>query len=249
MAGVALHEAIIKNTKVFKDQDHLSVVLATFPSQIEDRTRFLFGEIKENPAWSILDVIEKLLLLDVDVIGIPCNTSHAPEIFDQVQQGLYKRNKSVHLVHLPTEVISHLQVHHKQGCRVGLMATNGTYRSGFYQNQLKYNGYDVVDHGMNLQNKVIHKMIYDPQIGIKAQSVRITGQALALWYQALSFFKAEETEIIVLGCTELPLVLKHVEHQGILFIDTIEILARALIREAIHYPGHRKALKDTDSGH
>ncbi|MCE7996916.1 MAG: hypothetical protein HEP71_33450 [Roseivirga sp.] len=36
-AGVALHEAIIRRTPVEKDQDHLSVVLMTYPGEITAR--------------------------------------------------------------------------------------------------------------------------------------------------------------------------------------------------------------------
>ncbi|MEQ9659939.1 MAG: hypothetical protein RLO00_17505, partial [Fulvivirga sp.] len=48
-AGVTLHEAIVRHTSAITDQEHLSVILMTFPRAIQDRTKFLCGLTKENP--------------------------------------------------------------------------------------------------------------------------------------------------------------------------------------------------------
>jgi len=231
-AGVALHEAIIKFTPVKKDQDHFSVVLMTYPEALVDRTAFLEGSTPINPADGILEVIGKLVEAGAEVIGIPCNTSHAPEIFNPIQEDVYHRNQQTRLIHLPSEVICHLQKNHPESNKVGLMATNGTYKSVIYQELLSLNGYEVVVPPFDFQGQVVHKMIYDPEIGIKANSVEITDEAISLWQRALRFFKQEKAEVIILGCTELCLIHPFSAAEDIILVDTTEVLAKALIREA-----------------
>lgn len=231
-AGVALHEAIIRHTPVEKDQDHLSVVLMTYPAEITDRTAFLEGSISINPAIGILRVIEKLLALGVEVIGIPCNTSHAPEIFDRVHEALMTQNRTSRLVHLPTEMARHISDKLPAGSKVGLMATNGTYHSEIYQRLLSQHGYVSVVPPLEFQEQVVHKLIYDPKIGIKANSVGFTDEAVSLWHKSLHFFRQAQVDSIILGCTELSLIHRQYPDNTLTFIDTTEVLALSLIREA-----------------
>ncbi|GAB5527326.1 MAG: aspartate racemase [Roseivirga sp.] len=231
-AGVALHEAIIRHTPVKKDQDHLSVVLMTYPGEITDRTAFLEGTTPVNPAIGILRVIEKQLALGVRVIGIPCNTSHAPEIFNKIRNSLRQRHPEVLLVHLPEEVERYISQKHSPGYRLGLMATNGTYHAEIYQQQLSRKGYDYVVPPLEFQEEVVHKLIYDPKIGIKAKSVDFTDEAVSLWHKALDFFRQAHVNSIILGCTELSLIHRQYPDDTLTFIDTTEVLALSLIREA-----------------
>lgn len=231
-AGVALHEAIIRNTAVEKDQDHLSVVLMTYPGEITDRTAYLEGKTLINPAFSILNIIEKMASLGVGVIGFPCNTSHAPPIFEPIQNRVRERHKELELVHLPSEVIAHIQQSLPHCKRVGVMATNGTYKSGIYQNLLRSHGFEVVAPEPGFQDQVIHKMIYDPEMGIKSNSVDISVEAITLWQQALLYFEDHGADALVLGCTELSLIKDHGSTASISLIDSTEILAHALIRVA-----------------
>lgn len=231
-AGVALHEAIIRHTPVEKDQDHLSVVLMTYPGEITDRTAFLEGRSPINPAIGILRVIEKLLALGAGVIGIPCNTSHAPEIFDKIRNWLRQNHPEVRLVHLAEEIERHIRLRQPSESRVGLMATNGTYHAEIYQQLLGQHGYVAVVPSLEFQEQVVHKLIYDPKIGIKANSVDFTHEAVSLWHRALDFFRQAHVNSIVLGCTELSLIHRQYPDDTLTFLDTTEVLALSLIREA-----------------
>lgn len=231
-AGVALHEAIIRNTMVNKDQDHLSVVLMTFPRELADRTAYLEGSNLINPAYGILSIIEKLIALGAKIIGIPCNTSHVPEIYKPIEEYIRNQHHDVRLVHLPSEVVEHLRHSYPGHRKVGLMSTNGTFKSKLYQDILKRNGYEVVTPDFDFQDQVIHQMIYNTAFGVKANSVNLTQEAISLWCKTLCFFKDRGVDNLILGCTELSLINKQYTEMDIPIIDTIEVLAMALIREA-----------------
>jgi aspartate racemase len=232
-AGLALYENIINNTPATTDQEHLSVILMAFPGRVDDRTLFLEGKVPTNPAYEIVRIIEKLTLAGAKIIGIACNTSHSPAIFDIVLSKINKfKNKPV-LVNMPREVCNYLSKDHAGISRIGVMTTNGTYNSGFYTTMLQEFGYEAVIPDPAFQDAVIHRMIYDPEIGIKANPTGITREVMSLWEEAMAFFRKNNAGAIILGCTELSLVLKTDEADGMPLIDSTKCLAKALIREAM----------------
>ncbi len=83
-AGTDLLIKVFNNTLAETDQEHLDAVLLSMPSMIDDRTGYLIGEIKNNPAIAIAKVIKKLEAIGATVTGIPCNTAHAKKIFTKI---------------------------------------------------------------------------------------------------------------------------------------------------------------------
>lgn len=231
-AGLALYENIILNTSALVDQQHLSVVLMAFPGNIEDRTLFLEGKVKANPAHEIVNIIKKLVCSGASVIGIACNTSHSAAIFDVITAEIDKIANKPTLLNMPGEVCCSILRNHPGISKIGLMTTNGTYSSGLYKNMLQERGYEVVIPDFIFQNEVIHRMVYDPEIGIKANPTRIADEIWSLFERAIAFFKENNAEAIILGCTEFSLLLKDSEIEGIRIIDSTKCLAMALVAAA-----------------
>ena len=231
-AGLALFNHILCHTHAATDQQHLSVMLMSFPQHIQDRTSFMEGKVSISPAYNVVRVIEKLIVGGAKVIGIACNTSYSPEIFNIIVEELDKLDSKVKLLNMPWEVCKYIKQSLTKAHRIGLMITNGTYKSKVYENLLIDLGYDVIIPEFIFQNDVIHKMIYDPAIGIKANPKGITREARLLLDKALVFFKDNKSDLVILGCTELSLILNNNSAQGMLLVDSTEILAKALIREA-----------------
>jgi aspartate racemase len=232
-AGLALFKNILKHTKATRDQDHLSVVLMSFPKYITDRSSFLNGSENVNPAYNAARIIEKLEHAGAKVVGLACNTSHTQEIFNVVLQELRRTNSKVKLINMPFETCRHLKDNHPNVCRVGLLATNGTYKSGIYKTLLYQFGYDPILPNPELQENVIHKMIYDPHFGIKANPDFITEEVNALMDDSIRYLKTQKADAVILGCTELSLLAAKVKKEtDMIVIDSSEALALSLIREA-----------------
>lgn len=236
-AGASLYERIISHTQATSDQEHLSVVLMAFPENIVDRTLFLENQISINPAYEIARIIEKLTISGAQVIGIACNTSHSSPILNVIISEIEKLKHKPILLNMPSEVCNYILNNHPEVSRIGLMTTNGTYKSELYKNMLQERGYEVVVPDLIIQNEIIHRMIYDPQIGIKANSSFITQEARLLCDEAMLYFRENNVEAIVLGCTELSLILNTQTVKDILIIDSTECLAKALVREALKSEG------------
>lgn len=231
-AGIALLNSISSCTGAITDQQHLSTILMSFPGHIGDRTAFLEGNIQLNPAFAIVDTICKLENAGAKIIGIACNTAHSAAIFDVILEELDKINSRVKLLNMVQETCQVLREYHPHVRRVGVMTTDGTYKSGLYTNLLRSRGYEGVLPDPAFQTSVIHRIIYDPEFGLKARPDAVAPEVKDLLAMALRYFSERKTDLIVLGCTELSLLLKEDMGEQMLMVDSTRSLARGLIREA-----------------
>lgn len=230
-AGVQLVKCILDQTDTNKDQDHIPIVLLSFPNQVADRTEFLLGKTNINPAFAIVEIIRKMELIGASVIGIACNTSHSHKIFDVLVKELIKIQSKIRLLNIITETIEFIKDKYPTVKKIGVLATNGTYITNTYHDPLLKKGFEVIIPDSEFQDDVIHRCIYDPIFGIKTKSNPISERAMQLLNKAIDFYKTKQVHAIILGCTEFSLAVQDERINNIIIIDSTKILARALIRE------------------
>lgn len=230
-AGLDLVRKVFDQTAAGRDQEHVAVSLLSVPERIADRTEFLLGKTDQNPADAILGILIQLETIGASVAGIPCNTTHAPAIFDRIRERLNEAGSGLRLVNMIEETIDHLRASGNPQLRVAPISTLGTYRVRIYLDGLARAGFGVVDPGEAIQ-QLVHDAIYNQEWGIKAQSSPVTPRAREALETAIRTLQAAGAQAIVLGCTELPLALPEPSLLGVPLIDPATILARALIREA-----------------
>ncbi len=226
-AGFDLCQKIAASTRAVRDQDHLPVALLSLPATIPDRTPFLLGHTAANPGPALADVAEALVHGGAEVVGIPCNTAHAPTIFEHVEARVGGRCTLVHMV---DEVAEHLTRHHASVRRVGVLSTTGTRATGLYEGGLARLGVEVVQVPGAVQREHVQPAIYDPTYGIKRGTV--DPRAVAGLRHGLRALLGAGAEVVVLACTEIPLALPEAEFRGVPLLDATRILARALVRES-----------------
>ena len=231
MAGIALVESITRNTTAHCDQEHLSTILISNP-EIVDRTQFLDGLCDENPAYQIVDSIIKLERCGAEVVGIACNTSYSPEVHDITLDELNRKGSRVKLLNLPLETCKAMSQTEADICKVGIMATYGTYKSKIYETLLCSYGYEVILPDLDFQKNVVHQIIYNSEFGIKSNAHRVVPKAKEMFVRALNFFRVNQADAVVLACTELSFPFKDLYPEDIIIIDPVDCFAKALIREA-----------------
>ena len=234
-AGAALFNSILQHTKAATDQEHYSVILMSFPGRIADRTAFLEGNTRSNPAYPIAEVLRQLEKAGATVAGIACNTSYCQGIYEVILAELDRTDTRISLVNMPDATCASIRERYPAISRVGIMVTNGTYRSGIYREALLRRGYDVVSPGRRLQEEVIHPLIYDPIFGLKATPNIVSPQARLLAAKAMDFFYHNGAELVLLGCTDLSILQTEGILRGIPVADSTDALAVALIRKAKVY--------------
>jgi aspartate racemase len=231
-AGIELMREIFDHTEAVKDQEHIPVVHISMPGRIVDRTAFLTGKTDINPAQSICRVIGRLERAGAEVVGIPCNTSHTKRIFSVIAQELHKMESSIKLINMVEETGRFLKSRYADGCRIGVLSTNGTHLSNVYYDMLQESGFEAVVPDWDFQNDVIHRCVYDPSFGIKAISHPVTAGARELLKAGFGYFRERGADVVILGCTELSFAVRGMVNPGIPMVDAMRILARSLVMAA-----------------
>jgi aspartate racemase len=228
-AGLDLARKIFDETIASADADHLPLALLSVPERIADRTEFLLGKTDVNPAHAIAGIIRRLESMGASVIGIPCNTAHAPEIFDAITCEVEGMGGRVGIVHMIEEAAAFIRKNYPEVGAVGVLSTTGTFRAKVYPAILGRMGLDVVEPDEGLQEKV-HAAVYDPGYGIKARSNPVAARARDALLEGVAALQKRGADAVILGCTEIPLAIPEKKIGDTPMVDPTLILARALIK-------------------
>lgn len=145
------------------------------------------------------------------VLAIPCNTSHY--FADRLQAQLH-----IPIIHMIRETVAAIQAMGKK--TVGILATDGTVRTGIYQKELTAAGLTPVTLPEELQG-VVMSIIYDEIKRGETGSREKFGEVDAWLRQA-------GCDCAILGCTELS-VYRNLHSLPPYYIDAMEVLAQQAI--------------------
>ncbi|MCK5675356.1 MAG: aspartate/glutamate racemase family protein [Spirochaetales bacterium] len=235
-AGTILHNYIIENTLTNgTDQDHLDVYHFSRSSDIPDRTDSLKNGTTENPArgmYNTFQIASSAILIanKCAVGGIPCNTFHAPEIFDRFKKMMAGIKPEIKIINMIEETVQTVLQNYPDVKKTGIMSTTGTRKTRVYADQFQKNGIEVIQVPNDIQPK-LHESIYNKEWGIKAVTP-VSTKAKNNFKSYTDYLINNGAEIIILGCTEIPLALPYSKYKDIPLIDPMVSLARALILEA-----------------
>ena len=229
-AGLDLNRKIFDHTIASSDQDHLPVILGSLSHLIGDRTRYLLNHDIKNPSKNIFKVIQMLAIAGATVIGIPCNTAHADEIFSDVEQRISDADLDIKLLNMVKEVGQFVSEKYGIDAKIGVLSTMGTHKTELYKKILEKEKIQIISPNDDLAAEV-HFAIYDPEIGIKSKSNPVSEGAQEIIKKAVYQLRDQGASGVILGCTELPIALPKTDLDGLYLIDPATILARALIRE------------------
>lgn len=212
---------IVRHTPAGKDQEHIKMVVEQNP-QIPDRTaHLLHGET--DPTLALYATCKRLERAGVNAIAIPCNTAHA--FVARIQPHL-----GVPIINMLTQTVEWIVQTYSTAHAVGLLATSGTVQSQVYQEVATQYGLQLITPDRDHQPLVM-EAIYG-QRGIKAGFTEgLCKEQLLLAAEHLCETGAR---VLILGCTELPLVLAHSERfdlngRHVALVDPTTLLALACI--------------------
>ena len=209
-----LMKKIIELTPVEKDQDHARILIDC-NSAVPDRTAAILRG-GESPVPTLVALGNRLADMGAELLLIPCNTSHY--FYDDISAAV-----KAPVLHMLRETAAELQ---RRGIRrAGVLATDGTIETGIYRRTLAEFGIEALQPEGEDQQAVM-SVIYD---GIKSGRRQMDTTAFR---RAIDNLFARGAEIMVLGCTELPLAM---ELYGVdcPCIDPATELAKAAIRCAL----------------
>ena len=125
---------VIQMTDASCDQEHLEMIIHNCP-QIPDRTAYILGKSDKDPAPPMIRAGRALAGEGASCIAIPCITAHY--FHRELSDGI-----GIPIINAITETGHELI---RSGARrIGIMATDGTIRSGIFQKELEEKGLEIV---------------------------------------------------------------------------------------------------------
>jgi len=236
-ASIDLEKEILNLTPSSKDQDSFRVIHFSNPA-LPDRTLALKRAREGN-----LELAEKLVkevneMLDIflnlkdyhcSTLIMPCNSLFC--FFDDVktEKGevrgiksyLKSKNSDCDVLNIVEETAKFAEKYLPHIGKFGLLATDSTIGESLYQDSFGKLGKEVIIPDRNVQDELIMPAIYK----IKGKEGK---EAERLLLKGVSHLKEKGAEMIILGCTEIPLVLK-----GKDFIASNSVLAAAAIKSVL----------------
>jgi len=229
-AGLDLVKKIFDETIASADQDHLPVTLISYPGRIPDRSTYIADQSQPDPVSPLAEILRRLSAAGCSFAGMPCNTAHAPVIFDALTDTIERENLGITLLNMiDSSAASVLRVNSTVK-RVGVLATTSTIQNRLYEIALEASGLEAVLPAGDFQRDVVNPVIFDQEWGIKARSNPPTERARASLLDGIRHLRQRGAEAVILGCTELPLAVPENEFEGLPIIDSTRSLARGLIR-------------------
>lgn len=228
-AGLDLNRKIFESVRAEKDQQYPDVCLISASRSIGDRTEYLLNPAgKTNPAGSIAKVIQKLALIGAVAIGVPCNTAHAPPIWQELTKELSDLLATkIKLLHMIAETKTYIQASYPNA-KAGLLATRGSYQTKVYEQVFSEpRALEILVPSLEEQ-EIVNNAIYNTEYGVKGAPPTQWARAAKDFAVIARNLMAEGADIIIMGCTEIPLALTDA---SLPLIDPTLILARALLRE------------------
>lgn len=216
LAAADLFAKITRLTAAETDQAHIHVIVDS-NTAIPDRT----AAILSGGASPVPELVRSALRLEsagADVLVMSCNTAHY--FIEEVRT--FTRLPFIHMIEETAKEAR------RRGCGcAGLLATEGTCRTGLYDRAFAVQGVKLVKPEEALEAHIMD-MIYQ---GVKAG---VKEYPLAGVREAMDALRAQGASAFVLGCTEMPLAFSMYKIEGAV-IDPTEVLAR----RAIEFVGGR----------
>jgi len=184
------------------------------PYQIEEKF-ITKAQGEERYLPYLIDAAQRLEKGGADFIVIPCNSVHI--FIDQVRKSV-----KIPVLSIVEETLEYLKNHNI--LEVGILATSATLRKQLYEEVFSVNDIKVkkpADEDQNRMGEIINHLVHSRQDGKdKDELLKITNN---LVNQGL--------KTVLLACTDLQLITPQIPNIEI--IDTMEILAQAVVREIL----------------
>ena len=210
LATVKFYDKIVLNTEAHNDNEHIDLIVlnhSTMPDRtkciIENKDIEFLNEIKKD-----LEILEKI---GIDVVAIPCNTSHY--FYDE-----FKNFTNLTIINMIEETI--LEIKRRGIKKVAVFGTLGTLNSKVYNKYAKENGIEVKELSLE-DKKTVMDIIY---------KIKETNNLESKDFVEILNRYCNDKTIGIIACTELSLLDIP---ENLNTIDALDVL----VNKSIEYSG------------
>ena len=210
-AAAEFFQRLVVATPAASDQEHLHVLIDNDPSVPNRTNAILHGG--PSPVPHLTAMARRLEAAGADFLVMPCNTAH-------VYISEIRASVSIPALDMIGEAVAGID-----RASIGLLATDGTIRSGLYQDACDVRGIRVVLPGPEDQ-RLVMAAIGEVKRGKEPQRV---GEELVPIVRRL---ERDGAEAVIAGCTEISLVDGAGMPIDCDWIDALDRLVEATVRHA-----------------
>lgn len=214
LATVDIFHKIVSLTDANSDQDHIHIIIDNDPG-IPNRLDFLLRD-GESPEKHLIQLATKLELMGADVLIMPCNTAHY--FYDAI-----KKHIGIDFINMIDETAKEIKQTYPSCKKIGLLATKGTYHTGIFEKVFSPYEIEVIIPDLEDQQYIADLIL--------AVKIGQTTFDLTNIHQVLGALRKKDMDVLVLGCTELPIAFEmfNIEEK---YIDPTTVLACSAIKYA-----------------
>ena len=198
--------------------EHFHPEVSMHTHSLGEYMRFADADDWEGVAGLMLSSAEKLARAGADFLICPDNTIH--RVFERVAE----RSPRPWL-HIAREVAA--EAARRGFRRLGVMGTRILMESDVYRDALGAAG---IEHRIpeERDRETIHATIFEDLV-----NARFTDEARGRFQEIIRRLAAEGCDAVVLGCTEIPLLIASDADSPLPTLDSTRLLARAALRSAL----------------
>jgi len=215
-ATVDFFQEVIRRTPARRDQDHVHLLIDNNPG-VPDRQAAMRGDVR-----AVCETLRRMATgleqQGADFLVMPCNTAHA--FVDDAIAAV--RIPFVSIIDVSVREVMH---RHPSAARVGLLATDACIASGNYQRAVAGRPLDIVVPDEGMQSACM-ALIADVKGGNTGTGIRARMRALA------ERFIERDLDVLIAGCTEIPLLLEE-DDVDVPLVSSTDVLAARTVDYAL----------------
>jgi len=193
------------------DKDFPEIIIYNLP--IPDPVSKI--ENSEKTIQMMVQTINKLQSIGSEFVVMPCNTSHY--FYDEV-----KKRINLPFINMLSETSKKVE---KAGIKkVGILATNSTIKYNLYNKEFSKRNIELI---VPEQQNKLNEVIYNILSGKKLQEDE------TILRRIIDDLLSKGVKAILIGCTDIPVLLNKNNYPDVLFFDSIDILAESTIKYTI----------------
>ena len=201
------------------DADHLHIILDSNPKMPSRQDAILNGG--ESPVPAMVATAQNLVKAGADVIIIGANTAHF--FFDEVSSRI-----DVPFLHIIEEAVKETVRVVPNAKTIGVMATTAAMKAHVYEKTLEKFQMKLVNIPADMQDRM-QRAIFDHDYGFKYNGR--TEKSIYEACQVANYLIDNGAEALIMGCTEIPLILENTQF-SVPLIDPNEVIAEVAVKYA-----------------
>jgi aspartate racemase len=208
-ATLDFYAKVLKHAHAAKDQDHIHVIIESNP-KTPNRNDAIAGR-GPSPAPALAEMARALERAGADFVVMACNTAHAFE--SDIRAAL-----TIPFVSLIDEVVDEVLRAHAGTRRAGVLATQGSRDANIFRLAFAHHGIEILQLSDRSQMRFM-EVLYQIKGGDRSSPIHDAMQQFGEELIAMG------ADILIAGCTEVPLVLNVGDNTKAL-IDSTDVLAK-----------------------